>query len=136
VRLLVPVALAVALAAGSAAAEETATFLGDGVYTLPDGCAKLGRIARGGPQNVHTVPETLTAKGFESWEAACEFTKITVENPDRVWIAEVKCMEGPDEWTTINRFERIDADTYRVTVEGEVSIYKRCDLPAPAQKNK
>jgi hypothetical protein len=115
-------------------AQEAATFLGDGVYTLPGGCAKLARIARGGPKNVHTTPETLNAQGFESWEASCEFNKIAVEVTDRVWNTEVKCTEGPDEWTAVNRFEKVDGDTFNVTVDGETSVYKRCDVNQRTKK--
>ncbi|HEX4892231.1 MAG TPA: hypothetical protein VFV47_03015 [Hyphomicrobiaceae bacterium] len=126
-RVQIAAIVAFALIVWPACAQETASFLGDGVYTLPGGCAKLARIARGGPKNVQTTPETLNAQGFESWEASCEFTRVNVEVADRVWTTEVKCTEGPDEWTAVNRFEKIDADTFNVTVDGETSVYKRCD---------
>lgn len=85
----------VAGATGSQAAE--ASFLGSNVYATPAGCAKLAKLAAGAPRNLNSVPETLTAKGYETWEGGCTIDKITTTAAGKSWRVAVSCSEGADE---------------------------------------
>jgi hypothetical protein len=131
------VAITAALLAGaatSAVAAERATFLGDGVWARKGDCARLARLAAGGPRNIRTTPEQLTAGGYSSWEGSCEFLSIRERTPGKAWIAELSCIEGPEEGKETNLFEKVDARTFKVTVNGEAGLYFRCDLPKSAKK--
>ena len=86
--------LALALVASTAAvAKEKAAFL-TGQYATKEQCEKLRKVEAGGPKNVGTAPELLTADGFKSWEGACEFTKIFEHDPGQSWVAIMVCSEG------------------------------------------
>lgn len=95
---------------------------------MDGGCAKLKAIAAGGPKNVETTPETLTADGFESWEGGCSFVWIKEKQQGRRWVAEMACAEEAEESVEIDTFDLDPASgTIKVTNEGKTSAYVRCD---------
>jgi len=110
-----------------ASAEVKGDFVGPGVYALPGRCDKVEALAKGGPKNVETVPETLTANGFEGWEGACTFRSITEIEPGKKWKASKDCHEGAEEGPESDIFERLDDGSLKVTVMGNESIFVRCD---------
>lgn len=98
------------------------TFLGPGTYASPEGCRKIKALEAGAPRNVSSVPETLTAEGFESWEGGCEFLKITEVEKSRRWQASMACNEGPEETVEIDTFTRNADGSFNVQVEGDEKI--------------
>lgn len=124
----VPVVLAGLLGLSSpASAEVKGDFVGPGVYALPGRCDKVEALAKGGPKNVETVPETLTVNGFEGWEGACTFRSITEIETGKKWKASMDCHEGAEEGPESDIFERLDDGSLKVTVMGNESIFVRCD---------
>jgi hypothetical protein len=80
--------------AASALADVQATFLGTTVYTTTADCPLLKKLATGTPRSLTTVPETLTAKGYQSWEGGCSFTNIVERYNGRLWTVSMRCSEG------------------------------------------
>lgn len=121
------VALAFAGTADSANAAEKAAFV-EGVWATEEGCAKLAALGTGTARSVETVPETLTADGYQTWEGGCTFTSIEETEKGRAWTVKTSCFESADEWTDTETFE-LDAASrrLRVTVEGEVTEFVRCE---------
>ena len=95
-KILVSVAALTALISTSAIAAE-ATFLGSTTYTTAKDCRKLKVLAAGGPRNITTSPETLTAKGYQSWEGGCTIDKITAGKPANTWTVNLRSHEGAEE---------------------------------------
>lgn len=120
-------ALFVSLTTVPARAEVKGTFVGPGIYATDEGCVKQALIESGGEQNVGTVPETLTEDGFSSWESSCTFTKITEKTKGRVWSAEMACASEAEEDTETDLFERLADGKIKVTVQGKVTLFERCD---------
>jgi hypothetical protein len=62
-----------------------AAFLGKSTYTSStDDCSKLQAIARGTLKpSLTSVPETLSAKGYKSWEGACTVASTKPNRVDR-----------------------------------------------------
>ena len=120
-------AVAVFFGAAPARAEVKGTFVGPGTYALADGCLKLAAIDAGGDKNVGTVPETLTEDGFSGWEGSCTFTKVTEKVKGRVWSADMACAEEAEEGNETDLFERLSDRKIKVTVQGKVSLFERCD---------
>lgn len=122
------VALALMVLPASLLAKEKASFI-EGTYATVEGCKKLAAIDAGGPRNVETVPEVLSADGFKSWEGACEFTKVFEHEPGRVWLGLLVCSEGskiaPQSIVIIKteggELEVADDD------DDEPTAYQRCD---------
>lgn len=134
-------ALAVLASAGAMAKpKQAATFLGSATYAMDGGCEKRRALAAGGPRNIGTVPETLTASGFDGWEGGCSFERITEVQKGKLYKAVLACGESADEWTETNTFALSDGGaTVTVRVLGKekkTSVFKRCDAPAakPAAK--
>jgi hypothetical protein len=123
-----PALLIGVLVAAPAAAGETASFI-TGTYAMEGRCAAWAAIEAGGPRNVETVPETLTADGFSSWEGGCSFVSVKEVEESRRWVATMECGEEVEEWTEEDTFN-LDPASGRisVTVEGKTSVYERCDV--------
>ncbi len=98
-----------------------------GVFAKEGLCKKVEAIEAGGPKNIDTVTETLTAEGFRSWEGNCNFETITEKEKGRSYEAKMKCIEGPEEWTETNTFD-LDPSGNAITVwiEGEKHQYVKC----------
>lgn len=112
---------------GWAAAEELRAAFIAGTYALKDRCAMVAALEAGGPRNVETVPETLTATGFDSWEGACTFEKIVDQEKGRVFLTTMRCHEGPEEWTETNTFTvESDGAALLVETDGETMRFERC----------
>ena len=129
IRLLLPVLMAALwVSPGPAAmAGETASFIA-GTYVMEGRCEKLAALAAGGPRNVETVPETLTAKGFDNWEGGCAFTSIQEKEKGRVWTAKLSCGQSADEWEETDTFELDPKDgSLKVTVDDATTRFVRCD---------
>lgn len=120
-------ALVAALLGTPARADVKGTFVGPGVYAMPGRCEKLDAIAKGGPRNVETVPETLTMDGFEGWEGACSFRSITEIETGKKWKASMDCHEGAEAGPESDIFERMPDGSLKVTVMGNDTIFVRCD---------
>lgn len=114
---------------GSALAAEgpRAAFI-DGVYAMEGRCAVWAALEAGGQRNIDTVPETLTADGFKSWEGGCIFESLTEKEKGRLYEGRMHCSEGLDEWTETDTFA-VDAAarSITVTVEGKSSRFVKCD---------
>jgi hypothetical protein len=124
-------ALACAIGFGSmgslAAAGERASFI-TGTYVMAGKCEKLAKLAAGTSRSVMTVPETLTADGFEGWEGGCSFISIKEKSKGRVWVATMACHEAADEWQETDTFELDPKDqSLTVTVDKKTSRFVRCD---------
>ncbi len=111
----------------AAAGEVKGDFIGPGVYAMQGRCEKLEALAKGGPKNVETVPETLSVNGFEGWEGACTFRSITEIEKGKKWQASMDCHEGGEEGPESDIFERLQDGSLKVTVMGKSSIFVRCD---------
>lgn len=119
--------LLVVLAAFPAFAGDRASFIA-GTYVMEGRCDKWRALEAGGPRNLETVPEMLTATGFASWEGGCSFESITEEKPGERWSARMACAEEAEEWSENDVFE-LDPRTGRlsVSVDGKTSVFVRCD---------
>ncbi len=122
-------ALAVGLAALAPAgmAAEKAAFI-DGTYATPEGCRQLQALRDGASQSIETVPETLTAEGFQSWEGACRFTKTFEHEPGRVWLGLMFCAEANTMSAATFVFLKGDDGTFEIAGDGqsEPELYVRC----------
>ena len=115
-----------------ASAETKATFI-TGTWATKDGCQKLVDIAAGGNRNVETVPEVLTADGFDGWEGSCTFKEIKEMSPGKVYDATLACGEGPEEWEENDTFV-LTGGTITVTVDDEATVFVRCDAATKDKK--
>jgi hypothetical protein len=115
-----------AVTAGSAEAATTASFI-DGVYAREGLCDKWKAVEAGGPRNLDTVTETLSAEGFRSWEGNCDFDTVTEKEKGKVYEAKMKCIEGASEWTETNTFNLAPSgDAITVWIEGEKHEFVKC----------
>lgn len=101
-----------------------ATFI-VGTYATAHECKKLRAVEAGGPKNVATAPELLTAEGFHGWENWCSFASIHPAGNGHS--AKMKCGEGPDGWTDTYLFKRRGPDAIDVTIKGKTTRHKRCE---------
>ncbi len=116
-----------ALASSPSAAEVKAPFV-DGVWATEEGCRKLADLAAGTPRSVDTVPETLTADGYQTWEGGCTFASIEETEKGRAWTVKTSCADGPEEWSDTERLELDDANgRLKVTVDGKTTEFVRCE---------
>jgi hypothetical protein len=135
-------AIAIVLTSGvpAVAADVEASFLGASVYTTPADCPLYKRLAAGGPRNLSTVPETLTAKGYKSWEGGCRFTNVVERYKDRIWTVSMVCGEGAIESQQRTEVWRRQPDgSLTVTRDKTASSLMACateKAPAPAAKKK
>lgn len=109
-----------------AVAETRARFLGDGTYATAEGCTKLQALANGAPRNLNTVPETLTAAGYQGWEHSCTFSSIKQIRKDKTWRVGTRCVEGPERWQTVEAFERRADGSFDVTGDKKTMRFVRC----------
>lgn len=108
-------------------AKESASFL-QGTYATEEGCQKLQALAAGTQPSLETVPDTLTANGFKSWEGSCEFTKIYEHEPGKVFLGLMFCVEGQT-LTPVNFvFVKNDDGSFEVAATGQDAPeqFKRC----------
>lgn len=120
--------LALAVLPVGAVAKEKASFI-EGTYASEAGCQKLAAIDAGGPRNVETVPQVLTAEGFKSWEGGCEFTKIFEHDPGWSWLGLMVCTEGATVGSQSVVIIKGDGDRFEVAEEDddEPEVYQRCE---------
>lgn len=120
---------------GAARADQTASFLGDATYATAEGCTKLKALAAGGDRNISTVPETLSAKGYDGWEHSCAFKSVAETAPGKSWKVVASCEEGESVWDDAQVVEKVDDKTFKVKGEDvqEATVYTVCDA-APAKK--
>jgi hypothetical protein len=124
--LIVGLAVA-ALTARAASAAGTAAGFIDGVYAREGQCEKWAAVEAGGPRNIETVTETLSAEGFRSWEGNCDFETITEKEKGKVYEAKMQCIEGPEEWTESNTFIlQPSGGAITVWIEGEKHEFVKC----------
>lgn len=121
------VSVAVMTAIVPARADLTADFLGEGVFGLKSDCAKLAKLAAGGPRNIQTVPETLTRNGYRSWEGACSITRIAPHRSLARYTVELKCSEGAEENMKRTEVWTKRGDTLYVQFEGKTETYVKCE---------
>lgn len=114
------------MAAPASADSARADFI-EGVFAKPGLCEKVAAVDAGGPKNVDTVTETFSADGFRSWEGSCDFVSITEKEKGRSYEAQMKCIEGPEEWTETNVFE-LDPSGNAMTIfiDGDKHEYVKC----------
>lgn len=138
--------LASALSAGAASAAQVQAPFIDGSYTMSAAaCEKFKAIAAGAPRNVSSVPWSVSAKGFDSGEGGCTFSKVTERRKGKAWAVTARCSEHgprnppPESYV----FTRTGAKTFsvRLTTPGVSKadarpvVYTRCET-APAGKSK
>ncbi len=106
-----------------------AGFLGAETYAMKDGgCEKLKKITEGGPKNVSTTPETLTADGFSSWETGCSFTSVKEIVKGKKWKAKMACNDEAGEINPeTDIFEKQPDGSFKVTTEGKTTHFVRCE---------
>ncbi|MGD9667872.1 MAG: hypothetical protein AB7U75_02335 [Hyphomicrobiaceae bacterium] len=128
VRFFLAIALVLMFAPAGALGKEKASFI-EGTYATEEGCKKLAAIEEGGPRNVETAPEVLTADGFKGWEGSCEFTKVLEHEPGRVWLGFMVCMEGATIAPQSVVIVRGEGDNLEVGNDGDdqPEVYQRCD---------
>lgn len=117
----------VLFSAGARAGDVKAPFI-TGIWATEEGCGKLAKIDGGTPRSVETVPETLTADGYTTWEGGCTFSEIKEAAPGRKWSVKTSCVEGAEEWSGDETLE-LDATGKRltVTVEDKTTVFVPCD---------
>ncbi len=126
-----------ALAPISALADVDAGFLGTTVYTTAADCPLYRAIAAGGPRNLNTVPETLSAKGYRSWEGGCRFTNIVERYKGRLWTVSMRCSEGATENLPRTEVWRKAADgSLTVTADKKPTVLIACTIEKPTAKKK
>lgn len=120
--------LAVGFLPTAVLAKEQATFI-EGTFATEAGCAKLEALGKGTPRNVETVPDVLTKDGFQGWEGSCEFTRIDIHEPGKVWIGLMYCVEGATMAPQTYAFIKGGDGSLEVaaTGEDEPQVYRRCD---------
>jgi hypothetical protein len=118
-------------------AQQSAAFLGSATYATAEGCDKLKALAAGGDRNISTVPETLTASGYEGWEHSCRVTAVTETEPGKVWKVVTECSEGESAWADTQVFEKASDTSFKVMAEGEEepTVFAVCDAPAAPKGN-
>lgn len=121
------VAVLIAAAAAPALAGVKAKFLGAATYATEEGCAKLKAIAAGGPKNISTVPETLTASGFSGWEFGCGFTSVKEVVKGKRWVVREACSEGAENWTATDTFVARGDGGFDVTGDKKTMTFVRCE---------
>ena len=128
-RVLIALSIA-AIGVTPAMAKERAAFLGSGTYATSQDCEKQRKIEAGGPRNVETSPELLTAEGFRGWEGACEFTKVFEHDPGKSWTGLMSCFEGAQFTPQLYLFMKSEADgSFEVAAQNQdmPTAYVRCD---------
>ena len=116
--------------APAVSAKERAAFLGSGTYATASDCEKQHKIDAGGPRNVETSPELLTADGIKGWEGECEFTKVFEHEPGKIWIGLMYCVEGAQFTPQSYLFMKSPADdSFEVAAQNQdmPDVYVRCD---------
>jgi hypothetical protein len=119
------------------AQETSAGFLGSATYATSEGCEKLKALGAGGDRNISTVPETLTAGGYQGWEHGCTFKSVTEVEAGKSWKVVTSCEEGESQWEDTQVIDKTGEGTFKVTGEGEEepTLYAVCDAPPPAKKD-
>jgi hypothetical protein len=126
-RMISAILLAVTCAASPANSEGVRADFIVGTFAKPGLCEKVAAIEAGGPKNVSTVTETLTAEGFRTWEGGCDFVTVTEAEKGKVYEASMRCSEGAQEWTETDKFI-LDPSGNAITVwvEGEKHEFVKC----------
>jgi hypothetical protein len=123
----IAIAVVAVCTASSAAAEGKRADFIQGTFAKPGLCDKVAAVAAGGPKNIDTVTETFTAAGFRSWEGSCDFETITEKEKGRSYEAQMRCIEGAEQWTETDTFD-IDpsGQTITVWIDGDKHEYVKC----------
>ena len=130
-------ALVAAWAPDAAWADVDAGFLGATVYTTAADCPLQKKLVAGGPRNLNTVPETLSAKGYRSWEGGCTFTNIVERYKGRLWTVSMRCSEGATENLPRTEVWRKAADgSLTVTADKKPTVLIACAIEKPTAKKK
>jgi hypothetical protein len=115
------------------AADIQATFLGQTVYTTAASCPAYKKLVAGGPRSLNTVPETLSASGYASWEGGCRFTNIDERYKGRIWTVSMRCDEGAIENVARSEVWRRQADgSLTVTLDKTSTTLIACAVEKPA----
>ena len=129
------VAAALVGIAAPAFADVQATFLGTATYATRAGCAKLKKLAAGTPRNLNTVPETLDAKGFLSWEGGCTISKINERVTGKTWTVQLKCSEGAEEnVTSTETWTKAPDGSILVNDKGKATRFYACPVANAAHR--
>jgi hypothetical protein len=119
------------------AADPEAIFLGESVYTTAADCPKVRKLAAGGPRSLETVPTTLTAKGYTSFDGSCRFVNIDERYKGRIWTVSLTCGEGRADSVLRTEVWRRQTDgSLTVTVNKTSTTFIACGADPPAAKKK
>jgi hypothetical protein len=115
-----------------ASAETQARFLGGNTYVASaKSCAMLKKLATGTPRNLGSVPQTLDAKGYHSWEGGCTIAKITPRLPGISWTVNLVCSEGATENQKVTEtWTRNRTNSLIVAFKGRRQTYTVCEAGA------
>lgn len=128
-RVTIVVCVAALVGAAPAWAKVKAGFLGDGIWATAADCAKLKAIAAGGPRNIETDGEMLTADGYEGWEHSCAFVSVGERRKGQIWSVRSKCAEGLHAWVMNETFTKQPDGSFKVVSGKDTLVYQRCDVP-------
>jgi hypothetical protein len=123
---LVSFFLATLASTGAVQAEVRATFLGGSTFAT---------IATGTPRNLDTVPETLTATGYRSWEGGCTIDKISERLAGKTWRVTLRCSEGAEENVrSTETWTRASDGSILVAANRKTTRFVACPIPDVARR--
>lgn len=116
-------------------ADVEAKFLGKATYSSGSGCQMLKALAAGATRNISTVPQTLDARGYHSWEGACEIERIQQQVKGKRWLVALHCHEGPETQRQHETWELAPDGALLVTLKAKKFRYTKCPVvPAPGKQ--
>lgn len=128
-------AIALVATGSSALADVEAKFLGKSTYSTARGCQMLKALAAGATRNLNTVPQTLDATGYHSWEGGCEIERIAEQVKGKRWLVALHCHEGAASRRQHETWERAPDGALLVTLDKKKYRYTQCPVvPAPGKK--
>jgi hypothetical protein len=115
-----------------------ATFLGASTYTASaKDCAKHRAVATGAAKrSLTTVPDTLSAKGYQSWEGGCTIKAIAPNKLRQAigvksWTVDLICGEGAIENQAVRETWRLNKNgSLTVSGKGKSQTYSVCAVQA------
>lgn len=112
--------------AAGAAEGVKAAFI-DGVWATEEGCKKQAALDAGAERNVESVPETLTADGYQMWEGSCTFTSVE-QGGKGGWTVKTACSQEAEQWEDTESWV-LDPGGARleVTLGNKKTVFVRCE---------
>lgn len=131
---IVVMGLALVAASAIANADVEAKFLGKSTYSTARGCQMLKALAAGAPRNLNSVPQTLDARGYRSWEGGCEIERVQEQVTGKRWLVALRCHEGAESQRQHETWEKAPDGALLVTLNKKKYRYTQCPVVPAAQK--